>query len=147
MSTTPRLAALVATLDPTDSVVHIHSWAKVLSPSIGRALAGFSQTSVLYAVLYFVLVFVFTYFYTAVTFDPHQMSENLQKGGAFVPGIRPGQATEQYLGKVVSRITLVGALFLGIIAVTLLEILVAFLQAYVFAILTCIYLNDAVNLH
>lgn len=85
--------------------------------SIGRSLAGFSQTSVLYAVLYFVLVFVFTYFYTAVTFDPHQMSENLQKGGAFIPGIRPGASTEEYLGKVVSRITLVGALFLGVIAI------------------------------
>jgi preprotein translocase subunit SecY len=85
--------------------------------SVGRALAGFSQTGLLYGVLYFVFVFAFTYFYTAVTFDPHQMAENLQKGGAFVPGIRPGLSTEQYLGTVVSRITLVGALFLGIIAV------------------------------
>ncbi len=85
--------------------------------SIGHALAGFSQTSLLYGVLYFVLVFVFTYFYTAVTFDPHQMAENLQKGGAFIPGIRPGASTEEYVGKVVTRITLVGALFLGVIAV------------------------------
>ncbi len=85
--------------------------------SIGQKLAGFSQTSLLYGILYFVFVFVFTYFYTAVTFDPKQMSENLQKGGAFIPGIRPGQATEQYLGAVVTRITLVGALFLGVIAV------------------------------
>ncbi len=85
--------------------------------AIGRALANFSQTTWLYAVIYFVLVFVFTYFYTAVTFDPHQMSENLQKGGAFIPGIRPGLSTEQYLGRVVSRITFVGALFLGIIAI------------------------------
>jgi preprotein translocase subunit SecY len=85
--------------------------------SFGRALAGFQQTGWLYGVIYFVLVFAFTYFYTAVTFDPHQMSENLQKGGAFVPGIRPGLSTEQYLGTVVSRITLVGALFLSVIAV------------------------------
>lgn len=85
--------------------------------SIGQTLTNFSQTSLLYGIIYFLLVFAFTYFYTAVTFDPHQMSENLQKGGAFIPGIRPGQSTEQYLGKVVSRITLVGALFLGIIAV------------------------------
>ncbi len=85
--------------------------------SIGQKLANFSQTSLLYSILYFVFVFMFTYFYTAVTFDPKQMAENLQKGGAFIPGIRPGQATEQYLGNVVSRITLVGALFLGIIAV------------------------------
>ncbi len=85
--------------------------------SVGQALANFSQTSLLYGVLYFIFVFAFTYFYTAVTFDPHAMSENLQKGGAFVPGIRPGQSTEDYIAKIVSRITLVGALFLGIIAV------------------------------
>ncbi|MBP6884437.1 MAG: preprotein translocase subunit SecY [Candidatus Pacebacteria bacterium] len=85
--------------------------------SVGRALTNFSQTTWLYGIVYFVLVFIFTYFYTAVTFDPHQMSENLQKGGAFIPGIRPGLSTEQYISKVVSRITLVGALFLGIIAV------------------------------
>ena len=60
---------------------------------------------------------MFTYFYTAVTFDPHSMSENLQKSGAFIPGIRPGQSTEDYISKIVSRITLVGALFLGVIAV------------------------------
>ena len=85
--------------------------------SIGRSLANFSQTGVLYAVLYFIFVFAFTYFYTAVTFDPHAMSENLQKSGAFIPGIRPGQSTEDYLSKVVTRITFVGALFLGVIAV------------------------------
>lgn len=70
-----------------------------------------------YAGAYFVLVFFFTFFYTAVTFDPKGISENLQKSGAFIPGVRPGQSTEEYLGKVVTRITLVGALFLGIIAV------------------------------
>lgn len=85
--------------------------------AIGRSLANFSQTTWLYSIIYFVLVFVFTYFYTAVTFDPHQMSENLQKGGAFIPGIRPGASTEEYISKIVSRITFVGALFLGIIAV------------------------------
>ena len=85
--------------------------------SFGHTLSGFSQTSLLYGVLYFIFVFAFTYFYTAVTFDPHAMSENLQKSGAFVPGIRPGQSTEEYLAKIVSRITFVGALFLGVIAV------------------------------
>jgi preprotein translocase subunit SecY len=66
---------------------------------------------------YFLLVFVFTYFYTAVTFDPLMISENLQKSGAFVPGVRPGQHTAEHLSKIVTRITLVGALFLGFIAV------------------------------
>ena len=89
--------------------------AKLLA--FGQKLAGFSQTGWLYGVLYFVFVFMFTYFYTAVTFDPHSMSENLQKSGAFIPGIRPGQSTEDHLARIVSRITLVGALFLGVIAV------------------------------
>src|SRR3989338_7099514 len=70
-----------------------------------------------YAAAYFILVFVFTYFYTAVTFDPEAISTNLQKSGAFVPGIRPGRNTSEFLYKIVSRITFVGALFLGIIAV------------------------------
>lgn len=70
-----------------------------------------------HAIIYFILVFIFTYFYTAVTFDPKMISENLQKGGAFIPGVRPGESTMAYLGKVVTRITLVGALFLGLIAV------------------------------
>ncbi len=70
-----------------------------------------------YAVCYFLLVFIFTYFYTAVTFDPHQIAENLQKNGAFIPGVRPGISTSEYIGKVLTRITLVGASFLGFIAV------------------------------
>jgi preprotein translocase subunit SecY len=71
----------------------------------------------LYNSVYFLLVFVFTYFYTAVTFDPLTISENLQKSGAFIPGVRPGQPTAEHLSKIVTRITLVGALFLGFIAV------------------------------
>jgi len=70
-----------------------------------------------YSIFYFILVFLFTYFYTAVTFDPHAISENLQKNGAFIPGVRPGQSTSEYIGKVLTRITLVGATFLGLIAV------------------------------
>jgi len=70
-----------------------------------------------YGILYFILVFLLTYFYTAVTFDPKGISENLQKSGAFIPGVRPGEHTANYLGNIVSRITLVGALFLGFIAV------------------------------
>ena len=71
----------------------------------------------LYAVIYFVFVFLFTFFYTAITFDPDQISTNLQKNGAFVPGVRPGQSTSDYLAKVITRLTVFGALFLGLIAV------------------------------
>lgn len=71
-----------------------------------------------YGAAYFFLVVVFTYFYTSVTFEPHRVAENLQKTGAFVPGVRPGRETEEYIGNVVNRVTLPGATFLGLIAVS-----------------------------
>ncbi len=77
----------------------------------------FSDQSILYNVTYFVLVFGFTYFYTSVVFNPQKISENLQKNGGFIPGIRPGQQTVEYLNKVLTRITFAGALFLGFIAI------------------------------
>ena len=70
-----------------------------------------------YTSAYFVLVVLFTYFYTAVTFDPDQISTNLQKSGAFIPGVRPGVSTADYISRVLTRLTLVGALFLGVIAI------------------------------
>jgi preprotein translocase subunit SecY len=70
-----------------------------------------------YGALYFFLVVVFTYFYTAITFEPNQIAKNLQKNGAFIPGVRPGGTTSEYLGNIITRITLVGALFLGFLAV------------------------------
>jgi preprotein translocase subunit SecY len=85
--------------------------------NVAASIATFLANPWTYAIIYFLLVFVFTYFYTAVTFDPKMISENLQKGGAFIPGVRPGESTMAYLGKVVTRITLVGALFLGLVAV------------------------------
>jgi len=80
-------------------------------------ILAFLNNSLVYGALYFILVFFFTYFYTAVTFDPKMISQNLQKSGAFVPGIRPGQPTSDHLARIITRITLVGALFLGLIAV------------------------------
>jgi preprotein translocase subunit SecY len=70
-----------------------------------------------YGIIYFVLVILFNYFYTAIIFNPEKISENLQKQGGFIPGIRPGNETESYLKKVLNRINLSGGLFLGIIAV------------------------------
>lgn len=75
------------------------------------------QNQLVYGILYFVMVVAFTYFYTAVIFHPDQISENLQKQGGFVPGIRPGKNTASYLNKIVTRIIFTGALFLGVIAV------------------------------
>lgn len=71
----------------------------------------------IYAGIYFLLVFMFTYFYTAITFDPDSISKNLQRGGAFIPGVRPGVSTSEHLSKTITRLTLLGALFLGAIAV------------------------------
>lgn len=85
--------------------------------SLATSALALLSNSWFYAVSYFVLVFVFTYFYTAVTFDPESISTNLQKSGAFVPGVRPGNATMEYISRILTRLTLVGALFLGIIAV------------------------------
>ena len=85
--------------------------------NVASVLLGWLANNWIYGIMYFFFVFVFTYFYTAVTFDPKMISENLQKSGAFIPGVRPGQSTAEYLGKVTTRITLVGALFLGIVAV------------------------------
>lgn len=106
----------------------------VLLPSmIGQFLSGVNNPKVadlalklttllnpqsfIYNALYFLLVFGFTYFYTAVVFNPEKISENLQKQGGFIPGIRPGVQTTKYLSNVLNRITLVGAIFLGAIAI------------------------------
>ena len=76
-----------------------------------------SQTGIAYWALYFVLTVAFTYFYTAVTFQQQNLPENLKKHGGFIPGIRPGRPTADYLNRVLNRITVVGALFLGIVAI------------------------------
>lgn len=80
-------------------------------------LVGLFNNQWLYGSVYFLMVFVFTYFYTAVTFDPDALAENLQKQGGFILGIRPGRPTAEYLARILTRITLAGALFLGAIAI------------------------------
>jgi preprotein translocase subunit SecY len=85
--------------------------------NISAAMQAFMLNIWLYSAVNFLLVVFFTYFYTAVTFDPKQIANNLQKNGAFVPGVRPGDATNSHLGAIVTRITLVGSIFLGIVAV------------------------------
>jgi preprotein translocase subunit SecY len=87
---------------------------------IGQVATGvvswLSSGSWLYVLLYFVLTVGFTYFYTAFTFKPDETAEQLRKNGGFIPGIRPGRPTQDYLARVVTRITVAGALFLGIVA-------------------------------
>lgn len=85
--------------------------------SFGTSVSIFLNDKFVYGIIYFIMVVLFTYFYTAVTFDPKMISENLQRSGAFIPGVRPGDHTKDYLAGIVTRITLVGALFLGIVAI------------------------------
>src|SRR3989344_1517157 len=85
--------------------------------STARSLALLMNNQLVYGSLYFLLVILFTYFYTAVTFDPEQISQNLQKQGGFIPGIRPGNSTAGYIKHILNRVVLIGAIFLGIIAV------------------------------
>jgi preprotein translocase subunit SecY len=85
--------------------------------AIAFSVQAFFANPWTYGMLYFVLVFVFTFFYTAVTFDPKSISENLQKMGGFIPGVRPGSSTAKFISFVLNRILLVGALFLGTVAV------------------------------
>ncbi len=85
--------------------------------SVARAVGNFFQNQFFYGSLYFLLVVAFTYFYTAVVFDPNKIAENLQKQGGYIPGIRPGKNTSEYLFRIMNRVTLTGATFLGLIAV------------------------------
>ena len=83
----------------------------------GGFLKIFSADSWVYAVLYFLLILFFTYFYTAIQFNPIEISNNMKQNGGFIPGLRPGRSTSDYINKVLSRVTLAGAVFLGVIAV------------------------------
>jgi preprotein translocase subunit SecY len=82
-----------------------------------KSLNDFLNNHLLFSSLYFILVFAFTYLYTSITFNPEEISKNLQSAGAFVPGLRPGKETEKYFKNVVSRLTFFGGLFLGFIAI------------------------------
>ncbi|MCK5332818.1 preprotein translocase subunit SecY [Candidatus Parcubacteria bacterium] len=85
--------------------------------SVATLINDAFQNQMFYSLMYFALVFLFTYFYTTIVFDPKSVAENLQKNGGFIPGIRPGGKTAEFLGMVLNRITFLGAFFLGIIAV------------------------------
>jgi preprotein translocase subunit SecY len=82
-----------------------------------KSLTSFLNNQFLFSFLYFILVFAFTYLYTSITFNPEEISKNLQSAGAFIPGLRPGKETEKYLKNIVSRLTFFGGLFLGFIAI------------------------------
>ncbi|MGC4104974.1 MAG: preprotein translocase subunit SecY [Thermomicrobiales bacterium] len=90
------------------------SWVQTIARDLS---IWFSPTNALYNIVYFLLVVGFTFFYTMVVFQQQRIPESLQRQGAFIPGVRPGKNTAVYLQKVLSRITIVGALFLGLVAI------------------------------
>ncbi len=113
----PIIFAVSIILIPKMAASYLSQSGSGMVSDIAFSVNSFLNDQWVYSGLYFLLVVVFTYFYTAVVFDPFKIAENLQKQGGFVPGIRPGATTAEYLGRVINRITLGGALFLGIIAV------------------------------
>ena len=113
----PIIFALSILLLPQMIASFFASSANALLKIVSSFIINFFAGPWTYAAAYFLLVFLFTYFYTAVTFDPQSVSKNLQQSGAFLPGIRPGNSTAEFLSKIVTRITFVGALFLGAVAV------------------------------
>lgn len=88
-----------------------------LSVSVQNSVNQLLNNQVLYSIIYFALVVMFTYFYTAITFNPKEIAKNLQQSGGFIPGIRPGEPSGEFLSKLTHRITLFGAVFLGLIAI------------------------------
>src|SRR3989338_8501420 len=114
----PIIFALSILLFPQIIATGLSRWTSY--PGIANAAVSFNtlfNQPWVYGIFYFFLVVVFTYFYTAVTFDPKMISQKLQRSGAFIPGVRPGDHTRDHLSNIVTRITLVGALFLGTVAI------------------------------
>jgi preprotein translocase subunit SecY len=113
----PIIFALSILLFPQMIASFLATSSNAVISSIAQSVVNGLANNWIYGALYFGFVFVFTYFYTAITFEPNQIAKNLQKNGAFIPGVRPGGTTADYLGNIITRITLVGALFLGVLAV------------------------------
>ncbi len=113
----PIIFAVSVILFPPTVAQFLFSAQNAQVVAAAHAVYNFFQNQLYYGIIYFVLVFAFTFFYSSVVFKPEQVAENLQKQGAFVPGIRPGKPTEQYLQFIVNRVLLAGALFLSILAI------------------------------
>ena len=112
----PIIFAVSILLFPSQIASYFVNAGGLLGELAQAVVQWFSQGSWLYVLLYFLLTVGFTYFYTAFTFKPDETAEQLRKNGGFIPGIRPGRPTQDYLARVVTRITVAGALFLGIVA-------------------------------
>ena len=112
----PIIFAVSILLFPSQIASYFTSSGGIVGDIATGVVGLLGSRSILYVALYFLLTFGFTYFYTAFTFKPDETAEQLRKNGGFIPGIRPGRPTQDYLARVVTRITVAGALFLGIVA-------------------------------
>lgn len=127
-STHIPLKVIMAGVMPIIFAVSIMSFPRTISMFIhgtnaptegvwGTILRWFSETHPFYIICYFLLILFFTYFYTAIQFNPIEVANNMKRNGGFIPGIRPGKPTSDYIAKVLSKVTLLGAFFLAIIAI------------------------------
>lgn len=113
----PIIFALSILLFPTMIAQVLSATKNLTLMKIALWLQSAFADQLTYGILYFLLVVIFTFFYTFVTFEPNELANNLQKQGGFVPGIRPGKATAEFIARILNRVTLSGAIFLGLIAV------------------------------
>ncbi|MBA7492618.1 Protein translocase subunit SecY [subsurface metagenome] len=113
----PIIFALSIVLFPSTLARFLEGAKSAWLSQFAQKMSTFFSNDWVYGSLYFILVILFTYFYTAIIFNPEKVSDNLQKQGGFIPGIRPGTETKNYLSKVLNRINLPGGLFLAFIAV------------------------------
>lgn len=113
----PLIFAISVLLFPQFIAQFVSVVSVTMGLKVNAFVTQFLNNQLLYGISYFLLVFIFTYFYTAITFNPEEISKNLQKGGGFIPGIRPGEATTSYFSTVMNKITFFGALSLGFIAI------------------------------
>lgn len=112
----PIIFAISILLFPQMIATFVAGYTGGIAQTIANGIKDLLANQIFYGSFYFFLVVVFTYFYSAITFDPQAISENLQKNGAFIPGVRPGASTAIYISNILTRLTLIGAVFLGIVA-------------------------------
>ena len=116
-STHIPIKVAMAGVIPIIFAMSIMTFPQTLGALMGKQWNWINSNSWLYIIIYFLLIIFFTYFYTAIQFNPIEIANNMKKNGGFVPGIRPGKPTSDFINRVLTRVTLAGAFFLGIIAV------------------------------
>lgn len=113
----PLIFAVSVLLFPQFIAQAVAIFSPSMSLKLNTVVSGFLNNQWSYGISYFLLVFIFTFFYTAITFNPDEVAKNLQRSGGFLPGIRPGEGTAMFFKRIIHRVTLWGAIFLGLIAI------------------------------